>query len=214
MIAESDLGPDFAETGAQLVRLAEVMHRLRTDCPWDAEQTHLSLMTYLVEETAEVVEAVESGEDELMVEEFGDLLLQIYFHAEIATERQGFTLADIARSIADKLIARHPWVYGDQNTPSNPWVSWEKSKRAEKQRRSAVDGIPDPLSGLARANKVVTRLRSHQVPIALDDTEITAAETGQAILALVARAHASGIDPEQAVRFAVRELEDQVRATE
>ena len=206
--------PGTADTLEQLGRLAEVMHTLRAQCPWDHEQTHASLMTYLIEETAEVVEAVELGTDEDMAEELGDLLLQVFFHAEIAAERGAFTLADVARLVADKLIARHPYVYAGQSVPTDVWGSWEKRKRAEKQRASAVDGIPDTLSSLARAHKAVTRIRSHGVPVPLADDPITAGETGDAILAVVARAQAQHIDPDQALRAAVRTLEAAARAAE
>ena len=202
------------EAAAEVRRLAEVMHILRAGCPWDAEQTHLSLMTYLIEETAEVVEAVEAGSDSQMVEELGDLLLQIVFHAEIAAEREAFDLADIARGVADKLIARHPYVFAGQDTPDDVWGSWERRKRAEKERQSALDGIPDPLSSLARANKVVTRIRSHEVDLPLPDDPITPEQVGQSILALVARAQVAHIDPDQALRQAVRTLEAQARQAE
>jgi XTP/dITP diphosphohydrolase len=190
------------------------MHTLRAQCPWDAEQTHESLMTYLIEETCEVVEAVENGCDSQMIEELGDLLLQVFFHAEIAAERQAFTLADVAQHIADKLIARHPYVYADQVVPTDVWGSWEKRKRAEKQRASCVDGIPTTLSSLARANKVVTRIRSHEVDIPLPQNPITAEEAGQAILEIVSRAYTTHVDPEQALRQAVRNLEERAREAE
>ena len=206
--------PTLDPTGAQLLRLVEVMHTLRARCPWDAEQTHASLMPYLIEETAEVVEAVENASDEQMVEELGDLLIQVVFHAEIAGERGAFTLAEVAQQIADKLIARHPYVYDAQPVPDDVWGSWEKRKRTEKQRRSAVDGIPDTLSSLARANKVVTRIRSHEVAVPLSDDPITAEEAGRAILDIVARAQAGHIDPEQALRQVVRRLETQARQAE
>ena len=202
------------EAAEQVRRLAEVMHTLRSGCPWDAEQSHLSLMTYLIEETAEVVEAVEAGSDSQMVEELGDLLLQIVFHAEIAAERGAFDLADIARGVADKLIARHPYVFADQDTPQDVWGSWERRKRAEKERQSALDGIPDTLSSLARANKAVTRIRSHEVDLPLPDDPITPEQVGQEILALVARAQVAHIDPDQALRQAVRTLETQARQAE
>ena len=202
------------ETLTELGRLHQVMHTLRQKCPWDAEQTHESLMTYLIEETAEVVEAVENHSDDHMREELGDLLLQVFFHGEIAEERGAFTLADIARDISDKLITRHPYVYADQEVPTDVWGSWEKRKREEKQRESSMDGIPDTLSALARANKVVTRARTHDVDVPLDDTEITETDLGVQLLDLVARAHAHRIDPDQALRTATRRLEDQVRAAE
>jgi len=211
MTAVAEPGDDALD---ELGRLRDVMHRLRSDCPWDAEQTHQSLMTYLIEETAEVVEAVENGSDAQMVEELGDVLLQVFFHAEIATERGAFTLADVARGVADKLIARHPYVYADQAVPADVWGSWERRKRAEKGRASAVDGIPETLSSVARANKVVTRVRSHQVDLGLADQPITSEQAGLAMLEIVARAEAGHIDPDQALRTAVRQLEAAARRAE
>ena len=199
---------------AQVGRLIDVMHTLRAQCPWDHEQTHESLMTYLIEETAEVVEAVENNSTAQMVEELGDLLLQVVFHAEIGSEQGEFTLADVAGGVADKLIVRHPYVYADQAVPDDVWGSWEKRKKAEKHRASCVDGIPDPLNTLARANKVVTRIRSHDVGVDMDSTPITPDEVGQALLTIVERAQSCRIDPDQALRAAVRALEAQARAAE
>ncbi|MDO5535845.1 MAG: MazG family protein [Propionibacteriaceae bacterium] len=195
------------------------MAALRAGCPWDAEQTHRSLVTYLIEETAEVVEAIESTEgpevtsDEHLVEELGDLLLQVVFHAEIARTEGRFDIEDVAAGIADKLIARHPYVFGDGAIPDDLMGTWEARKRAEKGRTSALDGIP-PLNALARATKVIARTRSHDVPVALADEPITASEVGESIVALVARAQASGVDADQAVRDAVRSLEASVREAE
>jgi len=198
----------------QVGRLIDVMHTLRAQCPWDHEQTHESLMTYLIEETAEVVEAVENNSPEQMTEELGDLLLQVVFHAEIGTEQGEFTLADVARGVADKLIARHPYVYAGQDVPADVWGSWERRKKAEKHRSSSVDGIPDPLNTLARANKTVTRIRSHKVGVELDSSPITPEEAGQAILSIVERAQSCHIDPDQALRTAVRALEAEARTLE
>jgi len=202
------------DTLSQLARLIDVMHTLRAQCPWDHEQTHETLMTYLIEETAEVVEAVEDGSTDEMVEELGDLLLQVVFHAEIGVEQGEFTLADVAGHVADKLIARHPYVYGTQAVPDDVWGSWEKRKKAEKHRASSVDGIPDPLNTLARANKVVTRIRSHDVGVEMDSTPITPEEVGQSILTIVERAQSCRIDPDQALRIAVRSRESQARSAE
>ena len=113
------------EVGEQLIRLNEVMARLRVECPWDREQTHSSLLTHLVEETCEVVDAVEDGTDDDLCEELDDLLLQVYFHARIAQDEGRFTIDDVARGIADKLIRRHPHVFGDGEVPillSPQWV--------------------------------------------------------------------------------------------
>lgn len=198
----------------ELQRLAGVMHALRRGCPWDAAQTHHSLVTYLVEEAAEVVEAIETASgDGHLAEELGDLLLQVYFHAEIAAEQGRFTLDDVARGIADKLVARHPYVFTDAAVPDDLNASWEARKRAEKGRRSALDGIP-PLATLARAGKVVARARHHGVDVSLPDEAVTADEVGAGVLALVARAQASGVDADQAVRAAVRALEDAVGRAE
>jgi XTP/dITP diphosphohydrolase len=199
---------------APLDHLAQVMHRLRADCPWDRAQTHRSLTPYVIEETAEVVEAIEAGSDDQLAEELGDLLLQVVFHAEIAQERGAFSLGEVAQQVADKLVARHPYVFGDQAVPADPWASWERRKRAEKQRDSALDGIPDPLNTLARAAKAVTRIRSHAIAVPLADSPITAEAAGQAMVDIVARALASQVDPDQALRAAVRGLEDQARQVE
>ncbi|GAB3622189.1 hypothetical protein GCM10027418_02710 [Mariniluteicoccus endophyticus] len=199
---------------AELVRFVGVMHRLRRECPWDAEQTHRSLLHYLVEEACEVVDAVESGSDNDLREELGDLLLQVVFHAAIAEQEDRFTIDDVAHGISEKLIARHPYVFADGDVPDDLDATWEERKRAEKGRTSSLDGIPVRLSALARANKVISRARSHKVPVDLPDDPVTADEVGRTALDLVARAQASGVDPEQAVRDALRALEDDVRAAE
>jgi XTP/dITP diphosphohydrolase len=199
----------------ELARLIEVMATLRHACPWDAQQTHESLAQYLIEETAETIEAVETGNQEHLREELGDLLLQVVFHAEIAAERDGgFTIEDIAAGIADKLIARHPYVFATEETPDDLHFSWEQRKAAEKGRTSVLDGIPNQLSSLARANKIVSRVRSRRVTVALPTDPIAEGDLGRQVLALVARAQASGIDPDQAVRAAVRDLEARVRVGE
>ena len=199
----------------EVERLVTVMTRLRSDCPWDAQQTHRSLVQYLVEETAETVEAIETGDNALLREELGDLLLQVLFHAEIAAESpDGFGLEDVARGIADKLIARHPYVFAAGEVPSDLNFSWEQRKAAEKGRASVLDGIPEQLSALARANKIISRVRSRRVGVDLPDDPLTAEQVGAEILALAARAEAVGIDPDQAVRDAVRGLERQVVAAE
>ncbi len=197
-----------------LDRLVSVMHELRQHCPWDREQTHRTLASYLIEETAETIEAIESGDDTDLVEELGDLLLQVVFHAEIAAERGAFDIDQVAAGISEKLIRRHPYVFSDGDVPDDLMGSWEARKRAEKRRTSALDGIAEPLSSLARAQKVISRARHHQVPLDLPVLPVTEAEVGESLLALVARAQASGVDPDQALRAAVRELEAQVRASE
>lgn len=206
-----DAGP------AELYRLAEVMHRLRTGCPWDASQTHESLVGYLVEEALETVEAIEAGTDDDLVEELGDLLLQVFFHSEIAAETGRFTVDDVAGRIADKLVSRHPYVFSEADVPEDLISSWERAKAAEKSRSSVLEGIPDRMSALTRAAKVLSRAASHGLePDALvpPAADVAADQIGTALLALVARARELGVDPEQAARKSLRELEGRVRDVE
>jgi XTP/dITP diphosphohydrolase len=191
------------------------MARLRQECPWDAQQTHRSLVQYLVEETAETIEAIEVGDQDHLQEELGDLLLQVIFHAQIASEQvRGFTVEEVARGIADKLISRHPYVFASAEVPVDLRYTWEQRKVAEKGRTSALQGIPEQLSALARGNKIISRARSQRLEVALPDDPTTAEEVGAQMLAIAARAQAAGIDPEQALRDAVRELEARVRRAE
>lgn len=199
---------------SELERLHEVMHAVRAGCPWDAEQTHLSLVRYLVEESAELVEAIESGDDVHLAEELGDVLLQVFFHAEIAAEEGRFTVEDVARGISDKLVRRHPYVFADAPVPDDLDTSWERRKRAEKERASALEGIPVALDPLTRASRIIGRSRAHGVPLDLPSEPLSPSEAGSAMLALVARAQASGVDAAQALREALRGLEQQVRRAE
>lgn len=201
---------------SEVERLVAVMHRLRRDCPWDAQQTHASLVPYLVEESCEVVEAIEAGTADDLREELGDLLLQVVFHSELATEDGGFGLEDVAAGIADKLVARHPHVFGSEGLPTDLHATWEQRKAVEKGRTSALQGIPEQLSALARAAKILSRARSRAVPLVRDvePEPITEDELGDALLELVARAQASGLDAEQSARSAVRRLEARVRRAE
>ncbi len=199
----------------QVARLVAVMSRLRRDCPWDAEQTHLSLVTYLVEEACETVEAIESGSLADLREELGDLLLQVVFHAEIAGEQDpGFGLEEVAAGIADKLVSRHPYVFAAEEVPADLHATWEQRKAVEKGRTSALQGIPEQLSALARAQKIIGRARSRRVVLTLPDEPVAAELLGAELMGLVARAQASGVDAEQALRHAVRALEADVRAAE
>jgi XTP/dITP diphosphohydrolase len=192
-----------------------VVARLRQECPWDAQQTHRSLVQYLIEETAETIEAIEAGDQDHLREELGDLLLQVLFHAEIASEQpSGFTVEEVAHDIADKLISRHPYVFATAEVPADLHYTWEQRKAAEKGRTSALQGIPEQLSALARANKIISRARSRRLDLVLPDDPMTAEEVGGQIVVLASRAQAAGIDPEQALRDAVRALEARVRDAE
>lgn len=201
---------------SEVDRLVEVMHRLRHDCPWDRAQTHRSLVPYLVEESCEVVEAIESGTAADLREELGDLLLQVVFHSELAAEDDAFDLEAVAAGITDKLVSRHPHVFAADAVPIDPHATWEQRKAVEKGRTSALQGIPEQLSALSRAGKILSRARSRRVPLPTPDVvdPITDEALGEALLELVARAQASGLDAEQAARAAVRRLEQRVREAE
>lgn len=142
-----------------LYRLKEIARILRAEngCPWDREQTFSSLKPYLVEETYEVYDAIESGDMKELKEELGDLLYQIYAHSEIASETSSFTIDDVAEGITNKLIRRHPHVFGDENidNPAGVKVRWEEIKKTEKKERSSVlDGVPRHLPALVMAHRV------------------------------------------------------------
>src|SRR5437764_2567635 len=148
--------------------LLRVMARLRspTGCPWDREQDHMSLRWHAVEEVYELLDAIEAGDDHEMAEELGDLLLQVVFHCQLASERGAFDFEQVARHITDKLIRRHPHVFGDVKVKDvdQVWANWEKIKRAEKHgtphaRPSALDGIPKHLPALLRAEKLAKKAR-------------------------------------------------------
>jgi XTP/dITP diphosphohydrolase len=209
--------------GARLLDLVAVMDRLRSPggCPWDAKQTHESLVPYLIEETHELVEAIESGDRTHLAEELGDVLLQVAFHARIAQEHDDspFGIDDVAGGIVDKLVRRHPHVFAEVEADPAEDVSaqdvsadWEQIKAVEKPHRtSPLDGVPEGLPALARANKAAARL--HRA--GLGDLTVEAAkgdDVGPRLLALVLEARAGGVDPEAALRAVVRDLEAAVRA--
>ncbi len=205
--------------GARLLDLVAVMDRLRSPggCPWDAEQTHRSLATYLLEETYETLEAIDSGDDEHLREELGDLLLQVVFHARIAEERAGdaWSIDDVAAGIVGKLVRRHPHVFAGEHAPTAAYVaaSWEQRKAAEKGRASVLDGLPTALPALSLAAKLLSRAQSHGVDVIVPDPG-PEGDLGDRLLALVAQARAANVDPEQALRDAVRRHAAAVRAAE
>jgi XTP/dITP diphosphohydrolase len=201
--------------GARLLDLVTVMDRLRRECPWDREQTHRSLAKYLLEEAHETIEAIEAIQDPPdythLREELGDLLLQVYFHARVASEQpDGFTIDDVAAGIVDKLVHRHPHVFADLDVEDADEVerNWESLKASEKGRASVLDGVPPGLPALALADKVLGR--ATRVGIAPTATE----DLGDRLLALVVEARATGRDAEQDLRDAVRRLADAVRLSE
>lgn len=200
--------------GARLLDLVTVMDRLRQSCPWDQEQTHRSLARYLLEEAYETLEAIDTGDTVHLREELGDLLLQVVFHARIAAEDadEGFTIDDVAGGIVDKLVHRHPHVFAglDVADAGEVEVNWETIKAAEKGRASVLEGIPWALPALALADKVLGRAAKAGVGLPDEPT----GTQGDQLLRLTAEARAAGVDPEQALRDAVRRLADSVREAE
>jgi XTP/dITP diphosphohydrolase len=212
--------------GHRLLELVAVMDRLRRECPWDRVQTHLTLVRYLLEESYETVEAIESGDREHLREELGDLLLQVMFHARVAAEHESdpFDIDDVAAGIVAKLVRRHPHVFaaaagtasGDSDVSNADGVqsAWDAIKSAEKARTSALDGIPPGLPALSLAAAVAGRAGvrpggSHTVAAAADSASL-----GDALFALATAAQASGVDPEQALRLRVRQEMAEVRSRE
>jgi NTP pyrophosphatase (non-canonical NTP hydrolase) len=199
--------------GSRLLDLVAVMDRLRSPggCPWDAQQTHESLVPYLLEEAHEAVEAIESGDRAHMAEELGDVLLQVVFHARVAQEHPDapFGIDDVAGGIVEKLVRRHPHVFADVDADTAAEVSanWEQIKAEEKAgRTSALDGIPAGLPALARADKAASRL--HRAGLsALAEQAAGGTAVGARLMALVLEARGRGEDPEAALRAVVRALE-------
>ncbi len=222
--------------GARLLDLVAVMDRLRSPggCPWDAAQTHESLVEYLVEEAYETVEAIETDDDDALREELGDLLLQVVFHARIAQEHDApWTVDDVAAGIVDKLVARHPHVFadGDATTAAQVEENWQTLKNAEKGRESVTDGVPVALPSLVLATKLLKRSRALGLePVApevaaaaagaVDAVDAVSGEDdretayGDLLLALVARAREDGVDPDVALRAAARRYRAAVRSAE
>ncbi len=204
--------------GARLLDLVQVMDRVRRECPWTSQQTHEGLAKYAIEEAYELVEAIEDGDRGELREELGDVLLQVVFHARIAEEGgpgeedEPFSIDDVAGALVEKLIHRHPHVFGDATaeTPEDVKAHWRRTKQVEKQRESVTDGIPLGQPGLALAAKLAGRARAGEVPVELPRGE----GVGYELLDLAARAEAAGTDPETALRAAARTYRDAIRAAE
>ena len=209
-----------APVAGEMANFASLVGRLRKECPWDSTQTHLSLRRHLLEESYEVLEAIDgldeaTGEGfDLLEEELGDLLFQVFIHAELAAEAGWFTVADVARGIHDKLYHRHPHVFGADAADDNPTVDelltdWEARKLLEKDRGSVMDGIPRELPALALAAKVQKKASGAGKPVivkplsgAADAAINSEDELGEALMALVSRARELDLDPEGALRTA------------
>jgi XTP/dITP diphosphohydrolase len=213
-----------APPGARVLELVAVMHRLRSQCPWDAQQTHASLARYLLEESYEALDALESGDPAKLREELGDVLLQVAFHGELAGERTdgtGFTIDDIADGIVAKLVRRHPHVFGDVSVTGADEVNrnWETIKAAERAGAdgapaSAFDGVPLGQPALSLAAQLQRRAERAGAPPAAADLPPGVSDIGAELFALVARARRAGLDPELELRTAARAYRDQVLAWE
>ncbi len=203
--------------GAALVDAVAVMDRLRSPggCPWDAEQTHASLLQYLVEECYELYDAVESGDPVAMREELGDVLLQVLFHARIAAEEPaGFDIDDVAGDLVAKLVGRHPHVFAGSeriDTAARQEHRWEELKREEKGRDSSVDGVPTGQPAVALAAKLTSRTARAGLPA---DLLPGGPGVGEQLFALAARARLAGVDPEAELRAAALRFAGRVRAAE
>ncbi|GAA3713541.1 nucleoside triphosphate pyrophosphohydrolase [Terrabacter ginsenosidimutans] len=203
----------FDVPGSRLLDVVAVMDRLRSPggCPWDAKQTHASLVPYLLEEAHEAIEAIESGDPTHMQEELGDLLLQIAFQARVAQEHpsEPFDIDDVAGGLVDKLVRRHPHVFADVDAETAEAVeaNWEMIKAGEKQHRlHPLEGVPAALPALARAEKYVSRLnRSGREDLV--DAAVAGGDLGARLLDLVRRARAEGVDAEAALRETLRRLD-------
>ena len=210
-------------TQSQLQRLVEVMDRLRSPggCPWDAEQTHESLIKYLLEESYEFIDAIETDDRAGMREELGDVLLQVYFHSRIAQDHptDPFSIEDVAGAIADKLISRHPHVFENLEVSGTDEIieNWESIKAREKGRTSAIDGIAMSQPALPLVSKIFYRAEKYGVNLQYDlysSAKATEKSVGEALASVIAWAHENGIDPENALRAQAREMIRQIQAAE
>jgi XTP/dITP diphosphohydrolase len=207
--------------GEALVELVTIMDRLRRECPWDAKQTHQSLRPYLLEETYETLDALDREDFTELRAELGDLLLQVYFHARVASERTdgtGFDIDDVARGIAAKLVRRHPHVFSDVSVADADEVkrNWNAIKAAERaeaggEAGSALDGVPLAQPALALAAQLQRRAAAAGL-----SAELTGpvSELGAELFALVSKAQAAGLDPELELRQAALAFRDRVQSAE
>jgi uncharacterized protein YabN with tetrapyrrole methylase and pyrophosphatase domain len=213
--------------GSAINDLIEVMEQLRAPdgCPWDREQDHKSIRFHAVEEVYELIDAIEMDDDDEMLEECGDLHLQVVFHCQLAKERNAFDFEKAARSITDKLIRRHPHVFGDSDADNVDavWAQWEKIKREEKkgtqhERPSVLDGIPRHLPALQRAEKLVKKARKNgltKIPLAKPIKQrYTKASLSKELFALAEYAQNKGWQPEALLRAETKKQEKALRKKE
>ena len=210
--------------GSELIRLVQVMDRLRSPggCVWDAEQTHESLIKYLLEESYEFIDAIETEDRAGMREELGDVLLQVYFHSRIAQDHptDSFTIDDVAGAIADKLISRHPHVFENLEVSGTDEIieNWEAIKAREKGRTSAIDGVAMSQPALPLMAKLIYRAEKFGSETGIkpmnSDEQATEESVGQALASVIAWAHQHGIDPELALRAQARAVIARIQSAE
>jgi uncharacterized protein YabN with tetrapyrrole methylase and pyrophosphatase domain len=205
--------------------LLKVMAKLRSPkgCPWDREQTHLTLRRHAIEEVYELIDAIESRDDHEMAEELGDLLLQVVFHAQMAKERGAFDFEKVTRHLVDKLIRRHPHVFGTTKVKNvdEVWANWEKIKRAEKhgthlERRSALDGIPKHLPALLRAEKLLKKAKKADLFVAKTSSnrKFSKANLAKELFELASFAQSRGWSAEELLAGEIKKQERQLRRRE
>ena len=215
----------MSDSTSQLEALREVMDQLRSPggCPWDAEQSHETLLKYLLEESYEFIEAVEEGDRQAMREELGDVLLQVFFHARMAEEHptDPFNVEDVAQVVAEKLVRRHPHVFSDTKVSGSAEVleNWEAQKAAEKGRTSATEGVPLGQPALALATKLIYRAQKYGHQIAIEHPlklapNTSEKELGAVLLGVLDQALALDIDPEAALRSAIKGYIEQIKKYE
>src|SRR4051812_25687584 len=203
--------------------LLKVMAKLRSPkgCPWDREQDHMTLRWHAVEEVYELLDAIEAGDDHELEEELGDLLLQVVFHCQLAKERGAFNFDKVARRITEKLIRRHPHVFGTTKVKDvdEVWANWEKIKRAEKHgtkhaRASALDGIPKHLPALLRAEKLVKKARKAKVLATTSASRASKANIARDLFRLTLIAQKNGWSAEELLRSETARMEKDLRKQE
>lgn len=216
---------------SQLEDLLATARKLRAPggCPWDAEQTHESLVKYLLEETYELIDAIESGKRDDILEELGDVLYQVVFHSDLASSGSlgdPFDIQDVAAKMREKMVSRHPHVFGDADqlakfaasTGDEVMLNWDDHKKREKpERESVLDGVAIAMPALSLADKVLGKAEKIGLleagaagPVQVANEE----QLGGLLLAIVTAARASGLDAERALRSAVRDLMDDIRKVE
>lgn len=213
----------FKKSGSAIKDLLQVMAALRSPegCPWDREQDHMKLRFHAVEEVYELMDAIEAGDDHEMLEELGDLLLQVVFHCQLAAERGAFDFEKVAREMTEKLLRRHPHVFGNSQarTVDAVWAQWDQIKKAEKQgthreRTSALDGVPRHLPALLRAEKLVKKARKAKLLEAEQSLRLSEKAVGEELYRLANYAQSKGWSAEELLRRELQKREKSWRKQE